>query len=114
MGCSIWNNIFIRTVSGWVRPFSNTIGYLIINFLGVESELKKYLKDASDDAKSEKKDLATAIEFLNKNTSMFINEFPSDGDGFNKSFEQLQNSGVVKDKVSLTDFEIYLRKMIKN
>ena len=122
----VFGTIFflLELFPGWVRPFSNTIGYLIINFLGVESELKKYLKDAneteSSDATRGNKSLGTAIEFLNKNTSMFINEFPSDGAGFDKSFEQLQKSDALKSTtslqashVSLKDLKIFLKKMIK-
>lgn len=127
----VFGTIFflLELFPGWVRPFSNTIGYLIINFLGVESEFKKYLKSANDvdkhntessDTTQGNKNLATAIEFLNKNTSMFINEFPSDGTGFDESFKQLQKSDALKSaasleasNVSLKDFEIYLRKMIK-
>lgn len=116
----VFGTIFflLELFPGWVRPFSNTIGYFIINFLGVESELKKYLKDASDIEGN--KNLGTAIEFLNKNTSMFINEFPSDGAGFDKSFEQLQKSDALKSakslgdsNVSLDDLKIFLKKMIK-
>ena len=119
----VFGTIFflLELFPGWVRPFSNTIGYLIINFLGVESEFKKYLKSAKDldkessDATHGNKKLATAIEFLNKNTSMFINEFPSDGTGFEESFEQLQKSDAfeVKTGASLKDFKIFLKKMIK-
>ena len=111
----VFGTIFflLELFPGWVRPFSNTIGYLIVKFLGVESVFKKYLKHASDYSEGKNKQLKTAIEFLNKNTSMFINEFPSDDNGFEESFNQLQTSGVVKEGTSLKDFEIYLKKIIK-
>lgn len=59
----------LEIFSGWVRPFSNTIGYFIVNLLGAEKTLKEML-NKNDDLSVKK-----AIEKINDNTSEFINEF---------------------------------------
>lgn len=100
---------------GWVRPFSNTLGYAIINFLGAEKEFNSYLKTAEDIRKENQKgnkDLATAIGFVNKNTSMFINEFSPDNLKFNEAFEQLKNSGFLKKGINEDTFQKILYKFV--
>ena len=123
----VFGTIFflLELFPGWVRPFSNTIGFLIISFLGVETEFKKYIKSAKDVEKEQNmgdnnKNLVTAIEFLNKNTAMFINEFSTDEEAFQESFEQLKKSGTLKNQramqeanVNIKDFEVILKKMIR-
>lgn len=58
----------LEIFSGWVRPFSNTIGYFIVNLLGAEKVLKEMLNNNDSSVKK-------AIEKIDNNTSEFINEF---------------------------------------
>lgn len=58
----------LEIFSGWVRPFSNTIGYFIISFLGSEKIIKEMLN-------KDEKTVAKAIEKIDNNISEFINEF---------------------------------------
>lgn len=58
----------LEIFSGWVRPFSNTIGYFIVSIIGVEKILKNMLN-------RDNKEVKTAIEKIDVNISEFINEF---------------------------------------
>jgi hypothetical protein len=106
---------------GWIRPFSNTVGYGIINALGAEKEFTTYLNDASDKKKSS--DLVSAINYVKSNKSMFINEFSPNEKEFEKEFDQLKNSEVIMNdkallekRLNIQDFEKILYKfvLIKN
>lgn len=108
---------------GWIRPFSNTVGYGIINALGAEKEFTNYLNDASNKSVKKKPDLVTAINYVKSNKSMFINEFSPNEKEFGEEFDQLKNSQVIIDEetlktkgLNLKDFEKILYKfvLIKN
>jgi hypothetical protein len=62
--------IILKIFPGWVTPFSNTVGYLVINILGVETTLTDILNDNKD----VKDDLAKAIANIKHNKSNFINQ----------------------------------------
>ena len=59
----------LETFDGWVRPFSNTIGYFIVTLIGIESVMDELLK------KNDGNDLKEAIVSINKNKTMILNEF---------------------------------------
>ena len=59
---------------GWIKPFSNTFGYMIISFLGVEKLLKSYLK-SNDEVDEKEHGLIKAINYIENNVSTFINQF---------------------------------------
>lgn len=63
---------------GWIKPFSNTIGYFVVNVLGVENQLNKILIYKESDAESDK-GIIQAINNINKDRIKFINELDSDG-----------------------------------
>jgi len=56
---------------GWIKPFSNTVGYFVINALGVTNILKTVLKSSDEHSNST---LKKALENIEKNYSRFINE----------------------------------------
>ena len=64
--------LILKAFPGWVRPFSNTIGYLIVSALGVNTTIKKLLKSSHDESD---KTLKLALINIEKNFSKFINEF---------------------------------------
>lgn len=104
---------------GWIRPFSNTVGYGIINLLGAEKEFTTYLNDASNKDVKQTPDLVTAINYVKSNKSMFINEFSANEKEFEEGFEQLTNSDVIMDEnilkkkgLNLQDFKKILYKFI--
>jgi hypothetical protein len=94
----VFGSIFflLELFPSWVRPFSNTIGYLFISFLGADKIIKDAVKNGNTD-ENENSNLITAIRFLNKNTTMFINELSNDEREFNKEIEELKKSKIINE-----------------
>jgi len=103
-----WSNILIATMApwlviffslyvllkifpGWITPFSNTIGYVIISMLGVEKTLKDILNDKVDDDPT----LVTAIANINHNKSNFINQIDVEQTKFKSFIDELVASNII-------------------
>lgn len=106
--------------SGWINPFSNTIGYLVVNILGVSEHLKKIMTptenipDNSPD-KNYNSSLIEALKNIEKNYAMFINEFPLDLDEFNNYIQELKKSRIIKNDIYEEDItKIYQHINAKN
>lgn len=92
----------LELFDGWVKPFSNTIGYSIVNMLGLKSLLNKILSDGSTAAGEP--GIATVIREINTNKTMFINEldhkltYTEDGQdiGFQAFMENMKKSELLK------------------
>ena len=69
---------------GWVAPFSNTIGYLVVKILGVETFLENVLN------KEPKETIISAIEKIKSHKAKIINEFDDDRNNFEKFFEKFK------------------------
>ena len=99
----------LEIFSGWAKPFSNTIGYFIVNFLGLENILKKMLNQENNDVK-------TAIEKINNNICEFINEFDVNHTQYTEFIKKLQAEGITKssslDLNNVDENEIELFKLI--
>ncbi len=103
-----WNNIFFITIlpwmiifsviyfllelfPGWVSPFSNTIGYFVVNLLGVNKLIGNILNESKDN----NKDLVKALVYIKKNYSKFINEIDIDELEFEKFIETLHRENII-------------------
>ena len=62
--------IVLKIFPGWITPFSNTVGYVVISILGVENTLTAILNKNTGDSG----DLAKAIANITHNKSNFINQ----------------------------------------
>jgi hypothetical protein len=62
--------MILKIFPGWITPFSNTVGYLVISILGVETTLTNIL-NSNDNVRG---DLAKAIANITHNKSNFINQ----------------------------------------
>lgn len=71
---------------GWIKPFSNTVGYIIVNALGATTVLQKVLKSSDEHSNST---LKKALENIEKNYSRFINEIDVEEDKYKKFIKQL-------------------------
>jgi len=81
---------------GWVKPFSNTIGYMIVNALGAEDTIKKLIEN-TENKDSQDSTVLRAIANINKNYRRFINEidlYPYKYDAFMK---QLKDANIILD-----------------
>jgi len=103
--------IILEIFSGWVRPFSNTIGYTIVNLLGAETILEKMLNK-----KDKNPTIAEALRKLEQHKSKFINEFDPDKSSFSQFIEKLHDEGLTVTtkltKNELTDDELELFKLV--
>jgi hypothetical protein len=84
--------IILKIFPGWVTPFSNTVGYLVINILGVETTLTTILNDNKD----VNDDLAKAIANIKHNKSNFINQIDINKTTFLNFINDLINVGIIK------------------
>lgn len=91
---------------GWVKPFSNTIGYLIVNALGATDVLKKILK--SSNAVDLATPLQTALRNIEKNYSRFINEIDIELEDYKRYITQLNAEKFTRGDV--TSNEIFNNK----
>lgn len=88
----------LETFPGWVTPFSNTIGYLVVTLLGVESKLKELLETSTATGK-EAPDLVKAIANIKSNKSKFINQFDEDPDKFKEFINELKKGGILSNEI---------------
>lgn len=75
---------------GWIRPFSNTIGYFITNSLGTKDTIIEVIKKAET---VKDNSLKRAIININANMTKFINEIEPDKHSFIKFVNQLKTEG---------------------
>ena len=78
---------------GWIKPFSNTVGYFIVNALGATTVLKKVLKSSDEHSNST---LKKALDNIEKNYSRFINEIDVEEDKYKKFIKQLSQESFTK------------------
>jgi len=116
----IFGSLFflLEIYPGWIKPFSNTFGYMIISFLGVEKLLKSYLK-SNDDVDKKENGLITAINYIENNASTFINQFDTNDIEFENFFKKIKDSKLFKDElfkdghVKSSNFYLELHKLVK-
>ena len=84
--------IVLKIFPGWVTPFSNTVGYLVISILGVENTLTAILNNKSD----VKGDLAKAIANIKHNKSNFINQIDINTTTFLTFINQLKAFQIIE------------------
>ena len=103
---------------GWIKPFSNTFGYMIISFLGVEKLLKSNLK-SNDKVDGKEHGLIKAINYIENNVSTFINQFDTNDIEFENFFNKIKDSKLFKDElfngkdVKSNNFYLELHKLVK-
>ena len=108
-----WTLIFIflqfilRLFPGWVTPFSNTIGYIIIGFLGLQKVYDSIFK--SENENTDTPELTKAIANMNSNKMKFINQISSNLEEFDKFFEGIP--ALIKDK-NIEDHKLKLYQLL--
>jgi hypothetical protein len=83
--------IILKIFPGWVTPFSNTVGYLVISILGVETTLTNIL-NSNEEVKD---DLAKAIANITHNKSNFINQIDINKTTFLNFINDLKNANII-------------------
>jgi hypothetical protein len=109
-------NICLIIFPGWISPFANTIGFGVINILGLKSLLDKILnrnRDNPDSKPNPLNDLVNrGIEEIYGNNSLFINQIPTSSEEFKKFVTILQNTGYFKKDLNPSSI-IQLFKFLK-
>ena len=88
--------IILKIFPGWITPFSNTVGYLVISILGVETTLTNILNNKP----GENSDLLKAIANITHNKSNFINQIDIDRTTFLTFIRDLKNFNIIELKNS--------------
>ena len=105
----------LEIFTGWVRPFSNTIGYIVVSLLGVEDIIVKLLNKEQKEPS-----ITKALIQIEQNKSKFINEFEPDQSQFKEFIEKLQTEGLTKttfltgNKISPDELELFKLVNIKH
>lgn len=115
-----WGDIFLLTIipwiiifgliyfllelfPGWIKPFSNTIGYFIINSLGASDKLDKILKDPNNETD---KTLKQALINIDINKTKFINEMSDNQIDYGKLINQLVKEKFTNNNINENDEDV--------
>jgi len=110
--------LLLELFNGWLKPFSNTIGYMVASFLGAKKIIQKLLNKKKGIAGEEQlKDLTKVFKYIDNHNEKFINEFSTDLVDYGDFIRQLK-----KDDIFVTDdlennsdlIELYKLISIKN
>jgi hypothetical protein len=88
--------VMLKLFPGWISPFSNTIGYSIIGFLGIEKTYEAIFKTSADES-DVNGEVVKAIANMNSNKSKFINQISTDVEEFKNFF--INMPGLLKDGI---------------
>jgi hypothetical protein len=91
--------VMLKLFPGWISPFSNTIGYSIIGFLGIEKTYEAIFKTSAEES-GENSEVVKAIANMNSNKSKFINQISTDVEEFKNFFinmPELLKDGIVEE-----------------
>ena len=83
----------LELFTGWIKPYSNTIGYIIVKALGIEEKIQNILEDPNSSATQ----VTQALINIKKNYAMFINEIDIEKNGYSNFMEQLKREGLAQD-----------------
>ena len=83
--------IILKIFPGWITPFSNTVGYVVISILGVENTLTAILNKNSNVSG----DVAKAIANITHNKSNFINQIDINRGTFLSFIGELKKVGII-------------------
>ena len=110
--------LILELFNGWIKPFSNTIGYIVVSFLGARKIIQKLLnKKPGILGEKQNKDLRNVFKYIDNHSEKFINEFSTDLVEYGDFITQLK-----KDDIFITDdlennpdlIELYKLISIKN
>ena len=93
---------------GWVKPFSNTIGYAIVDFLGASRTMQNILPKKP----GEDKELKKAINNIEKNYSKFINEIDVTENDYQSFVKRLFKEDMVDPSIGSTPEKLEGNKLI--
>ena len=84
----------LELFSGWIRPFSNTLGYLVVSILGVKKVITKLLNNKKKNIDKQHLDLKLVFKYIDNHIEKFINEFTTDLVDYGEFIRQLTKDGI--------------------
>lgn len=90
--------IILLLIPGWLRPFSNTFGYIAARLLGPEDVIKKIFQDPSSNSEN-----AEALNHIYNDPSQIINELPTDKNLLMERLNDMKKSKMIKDGIYVND-----------
>ncbi len=79
-------------IPGWLRPFSNTFGYVAARLFEPEEIIKKIFKSPADKTES-----VEALNHIYNDPSQIINELPTNKEKLLEKLTEMKKSGLIKD-----------------
>jgi hypothetical protein len=95
--------VMLKLFPGWISPFSNTIGYSIIGFLGIDKTYEAIFKTSAEES-DKNSEVVKAIANMNSNKSKFINQISTDVEEFKNFFinmPELLKDGIVDEATKI-------------
>lgn len=100
--------MLLTVFTGWLSPFSNTLGYLVASLAGVRGTLDSILKPKISSSAGTKAS-ANALEHIYNDPSLLINEItPRNFDNF---WETMKSGGLFKSDADV--HKMALRKLVR-
>jgi hypothetical protein len=96
--------VMLKLFPGWISPFSNTIGYSIIGFLGIDKTYEAIFKTTAEES-DKNSEVVKAIANMNSNKSKFINQISTDVEEFKNFFinmPELLKQGIIDEANAIT------------
>ena len=111
-------NILLIVFPGWVSPFANTFGYGAMNLMGLNELLKIILNinksNPNNSLTNSEKLVARGIQEIYGNSSLFINQVPTDPSKFKNFIQTLIATGYFRKGLNINSKEIQsLYKLIQ-
>ena len=90
-------NLMLLIFPGWLRPFSNTIGYFIISYIGGLNNLLGNILKSKE--KTQNQELSQTLGKIYDNPSLLINEIPNPNIGFDDFWNKLSSGKLLANNV---------------
>jgi hypothetical protein len=94
-------------IPGWLRPFSNTFGYVAARLFGPEEIIKNIFKSPADKTQS-----VEALNHIYNDPSQIINELPTNKEKLLEKLTEMKTSGLIKEKIIVTETDKNIKDLL--
>lgn len=101
-------NLMLLMFPGWLKPFSNTIGYFIVSFVGGLNNLLGNILKSKE--KTQNQELTQTLGKIYDNPALLINEIPNPSVGFDDFWSKLGSGNLLASGAE--NFKEKLRELV--
>ena len=94
-------------IPGWLRPFSNTFGYVAARLFGPEEIIKNIFKSPADKTQS-----VEALNHIYNDPSQIINELPTNKEKLLEKLTEMETSGLIKKNIIITETDKNIKDLL--